>query len=138
MMRPPSLSLLSMCLAARSTPRFDYLLTSADGSPTSKQVQLNGRTLMASANGTLPQLDGLRAHGQSVKMPPLSFGFFVWPEANVKACYTERQLIDEKHAESFSAEGGPAAKPPSGHGSSKRSKGKAKEKGKQRKRGKKL
>jgi len=104
-----------------STPRLDYLLTAPDGQPSSRRINLNGRTLLADPNGSLPVLNGVRAHGRSISMPPLSFGFFVWPEANVKACFTERQLIDEKHAESFSLDGA---------GASKRSAGKAKAKAK--------
>ena len=68
-------------------------------------MDLNGRTLFAAANGSLPLLIGARARGRSVRLPPLSFGFFVWPEANVKPCYTERQLLDEKHAKSFDLAG---------------------------------
>jgi len=90
-----------------STPRFDYLLTASNGLPSSKLVALNGRTLLAQPNGSLPRLEGLRARGSSVLIPPLSFGFFVWPEANVKPCFTERQLVDEKHADSIRAGAGP-------------------------------
>ena len=80
--------------------RLDFLLTAtANGTSvddlSSTTIHLNHATrpLSARADGSLP-LDDLRgeaASGTLVSVPPLSYGFYVFPEAGVKVCLTSRQ-----------------------------------------------
>ena len=80
--------------------RLDFLLTAtANGTSvddlSSRTIHLNhaARPLSARPDGSLP-LDDLRgeaASGTLVSVPPLSYGFYVFPEAGVKVCLTSRQ-----------------------------------------------
>jgi hypothetical protein len=53
----------------------------------SLSIDLNGKTLFASPTGELPDLSPVEVDdGTAVSMAPLSYGFFVFPEANAAAC----------------------------------------------------
>ena len=84
-------------LAASSDPtgaatrRVDFLVT-ADGLA-STTVRLNGAVLRAAdVDGRIPELSGRPSSGREIVMPPLSYGFFVFPEAANSACMTPKQL----------------------------------------------
>jgi len=57
----------------------------------STSVLLNGRPLEPDASGGLPRLRSTRLKGPRVAVPPLSVGFYVFPEAGAKGCMTEKQ-----------------------------------------------
>ncbi len=68
-------------------PRFEYQLTAPGGNVSSLEIELNGKTLFASPTGELPDLNPVEVNDSpSVTMGPLSYGFFVFPEANAAAC----------------------------------------------------
>ena len=53
----------------------------------SRQVALNGKTLEMIDDHTLPQLVPIqRSASRGIKLPALTFGFFVFPDANATAC----------------------------------------------------
>ena len=53
----------------------------------SRQVALNGKTLKVIDDHTLPQLVPVQqSASQGIKLPALTFGFFVFPEANAATC----------------------------------------------------
>jgi heparanase 1 len=69
--------------------RHDYLLSSGDGTPTSATVALNGAVLGVAPDGSLPPLPPVEVVGPgapALTLPPLTFGFFVFPNASVAAC----------------------------------------------------
>ncbi len=69
------------------TPRLEYQLTAPGGNMSSLSIDLNGKTLFASPTGELPDLSPVEVDdGTAVSMAPLSYGFFVFPEANAAAC----------------------------------------------------
>ena len=74
------------------TPRYDYVLT-AD-SLRSRSVKLNGVTLQALPDGSIPSFEGEVHAGRNVKVPPLSASFHVFPEASNGACFTQKQQIE--------------------------------------------
>ena len=52
-----------------------------------RKVALNGKTLEMVDDHTLPQLVPVQqSASQGIKLPALTFGFFVFPEANATAC----------------------------------------------------
>ena len=57
----------------------------------SPDVLLNGHQLEPDASGALPRLRSTRVKGPHVRVAPLSVGFYVFPEAGVKSCMTEKQ-----------------------------------------------
>ena len=61
---------------ADETPRLEFVLTSADGTPQCSSALLNGKLLQAGPGGDLPNVlaEGVRAHGRRVRMPARSFG----------------------------------------------------------------
>eukprot|EP00967_Tisochrysis_lutea_P010673 scaffold12202_cov32-Tisochrysis_lutea.AAC.2 len=77
--------------------RLDFLLTSTDAGLRSPTIALNGVVLRVSANGSLPQMSPVRVNGSVIELPPLSFGFFVFPSAAARACLTPAQLARERH-----------------------------------------
>ena len=90
--------------------RIDYLLTSGEvvagtRSPSlaSRTVKLNGQLLRAGADGTIPPLEGEPTVGRVVRLPPLSYGFFVFPEARNSVCFTPRQLAEQRHEQKAAA-----------------------------------
>ena len=53
----------------------------------SRQVALNGKTLGMIDDHTLPPLVPVQqSASQGIKLQALTFGFFVFPEANATAC----------------------------------------------------
>ena len=62
------------------------------------QVHLNGHPLRAAEDGTLPELEGEPHAGTRVRLAPLSFGFFVFPEANNAVCLTPEQQAEHRRA----------------------------------------
>lgn len=66
-----------------------YLLTSYPGVLTSREVFLNGNLLELAdkKTGILPEMAPLKVpEGESVKVPPKSYGFVVLPDAGAGAC----------------------------------------------------
>ena len=61
-----------------------YVLTS--DSLTSSQIQLNGQVLHMVTETTLPSLKGVIQASGSIPLPPLSYGYLVFPDANASAC----------------------------------------------------
>lgn len=75
-------------------PRHDYLLTAPAASLTSSTVLLNGVALAVAADGQLPAMPPRvvsSTEASTVQLPPRSYGFFVWPQANAPACKTAEQ-----------------------------------------------
>uniref|UniRef100_A0A7S0J0R9 Uncharacterized protein n=2 Tax=Calcidiscus leptoporus TaxID=127549 RepID=A0A7S0J0R9_9EUKA len=70
----------------------------------SPSIALNGEVLTAFQNGTLPALPHVQANGSVIMLPPLSFGFFVFPEAAARPCFTELQMLKAKHKVAASAD----------------------------------
>ncbi len=62
-----------------------FLMTSSDGSLTTKEVMLNGRKLKLGTDNSLPDLAALKVK-QPMKMPSYSYGFYVIPDANMQQC----------------------------------------------------
>ena len=62
-----------------------YLVTSSDGSLTSKRVMLNSEVLEMRSNTTIPNFQALKVR-QPMKMPSYSYAFYVIPDAAVKSC----------------------------------------------------
>ena len=85
--------------------RLDFLLTSEVGGGSvlkslgSRTMLLNGAELRANSDGTVPALEGEPHAGRTVRVPPLSYGFFVWPEARNAACVTAEQRIEQRRTE---------------------------------------
>ena len=79
--------------------RYDYLVTSGSGGLSSRAVMLNGGELRANSDGSIPPLEGEPRAGRVVRLPPLSYGFFVWPEARNSACVTSDQRAEQRRAE---------------------------------------
>lgn len=74
---------------AMAGPRHDYLLTAPAASLTSSTVLLNGVALAVAADGQLPAMPPRvvpSTEASKVQLPPRSYGFFVWPQANAPAC----------------------------------------------------
>ena len=52
-----------------------------------RQVALNGKTLQLVDDHTLPELVPVQqSASQGIKLPALTFGFFVFPDAKAAAC----------------------------------------------------
>jgi len=62
-----------------------FLITSGDGSLTTKTVMLNGELLEMRSNTSLPSLSALNVN-QPMKMPSYSYAFYVIPDAAVDYC----------------------------------------------------
>ncbi|XP_065052879.1 heparanase-like [Rhopilema esculentum] len=62
-----------------------FLVTSSDGSLTSKSVMLNSEVLEMRSNTTIPNFQALKVR-QPMKMPSYSYAFYVIPDAAVKSC----------------------------------------------------
>jgi hypothetical protein len=86
------------------TERLDYLLTPTPAGLRAPFLALNGVTLRAAANGSLPPMPPVLANGSVVELPPLSFGFFVFPSAGARACLSPAQLARETRS-GFAGEG---------------------------------
>ncbi len=69
----------------QSKPIDQFLVTSSDGSLTTKQVLLNGKKLQLSADNAIPDLPASRVK-QPMKMPSYSYAFYVVPGANNEFC----------------------------------------------------
>jgi heparanase 1 len=68
-------------------PRLEYQLTAPGGNMSSANINLNGNTLFASDTGALPNLSPVQYDTNlPIMMGPLSYGYFVFPEANAPAC----------------------------------------------------
>lgn len=78
--------------------RLDYLLTPTPAGLRAPAIALNGVTLRAAADGSIPPMPPVHANGSVVELPPLSFGFFVFPSAGARACLTPAQLAREKRS----------------------------------------
>ena len=63
----------------------EYLVTSSNGKLTSKSVDLNGEELHLTSGQYVPKLHPVQREGP-LKLPPLSYSFYVIPLANVKQC----------------------------------------------------
>ena len=57
----------------------------------STSVRLNGLLLAVDSEGALPRLRPVRTRGAAIVARPLSVSFYVFPEAGVKGCMTEKQ-----------------------------------------------
>ena len=69
------------------SPRLEYQLTAPGGDVSSQQIELNGVVLTAQPDGSLPALTPIAVDdGAPITMYPLSYGFFVFPQANAPAC----------------------------------------------------
>ena len=62
------------------------------GSVASRTVDLNGKTLKMGADGRVPNLVGKKAHGREISVRPLSYGFYIFPEAANRECMTGKQM----------------------------------------------
>eukprot|EP00794_Sanderia_malayensis_P003354 gene3354-3843_t len=62
-----------------------FLMTSSDGSLTTKHVLLNGKKLQLGTDNTLPDLAASKVH-QPMKMPSYSYAFYVIPHAKMPQC----------------------------------------------------
>lgn len=62
-----------------------FLVTSGDGSLTTKTVMLNGEKLQMRSNTTLPNLSALSVE-QPMKIPSYSYAFYVIPDAGLEHC----------------------------------------------------
>jgi heparanase 1 len=70
-----------------ASPRLEYQLTAPEDNMASQNINLNGKTLFASEAGGLPDLSPVAVDdSSSVTMGPLSYGFFIFPDANAPAC----------------------------------------------------
>ena len=68
-------------------PRLEYQLTAPNGDMSSASIELNGVILTAHADGSLPNLSPLVVEdNEPITMAGLSYGMFVFPEANAAAC----------------------------------------------------
>lgn len=66
-------------------PRLEFVLTAPNGDLHSQQVLLNGHLL--DFNGTaLPQLIGIAGTTSDFVVPPQSYGFAVYSDADATAC----------------------------------------------------
>ena len=63
----------------------EYLMTPLNGNLTSSMVQLNGVTLQLNQDDTIPALNH-RQITQPFILPPLSYGFYVLPDAGHSKC----------------------------------------------------
>ena len=69
------------------SPRLEYQLTAPNGDMSSAGIELNGVVLTARADGSLPDLSpALVQDNDPITMAGLSYGMFVFPEANAGAC----------------------------------------------------
>jgi heparanase 1 len=68
-------------------PRYAYVLTAPGSNVLSREVQLNGQVLkMDEAPWELPTLAGEAATSEAFVVPPSSYGFAVYPNAQAPAC----------------------------------------------------
>jgi hypothetical protein len=68
-------------------PRLEYQLTAPNGVVSSTQIELNGRVLEASLDGDLPSLEPITVQDDvPITIAALSYGFFVFQEANAAGC----------------------------------------------------
>jgi heparanase 1 len=71
-----------------SSPRAEYVLTAPEGDMSSVNIELNGVVLNANPDGSLPSLSpNIVESNTPMTLPPLSYGFFVFPEAQAPACF---------------------------------------------------
>lgn len=69
-----------------------FLLEPATKNITTKSVKLNDNLLKLQANYKLPKLNPVQVK-QPFSVPPLTYGFFVIPDANAKACLTSISIV---------------------------------------------
>jgi len=68
-------------------PRYEHHLTAPDGNLSSDQIQLNGVTLQARSDGSLPSLNGLAVTTNTpITLAATSYAFISFPDANAPAC----------------------------------------------------
>ena len=85
---------------ASALRRVDFVLTPAsEPRLTSRRLRLNGKELLAGADGALPPLSGVAQQGEHIELPPRTFGFYVFPEAGVRACMPHEQQQRERERE---------------------------------------
>jgi len=68
------------------SPRQEYILTSPNGNIRSRSIDLNDKQLDYSTV-KLPTLDPKVVDSGSLEVPPLSYGYIVFPNANAAACH---------------------------------------------------
>jgi hypothetical protein len=68
--------------ASMNGERYTFSATQLDG----VAVQLNGKTLTAASDGSLPQISGVPARAGGVSLPPASITFLAFSEAANAAC----------------------------------------------------
>ena len=68
-------------------PRVDYVLTPPRGDLLSREMLLNGELLVLRDGGVLPDVPtGHTATKENFVVPPSSYGFAIYPNANAPAC----------------------------------------------------
>jgi heparanase 1 len=68
-------------------PRFEYIMESSDGDLLSREMHVNGVLLSMSPSGNLPTFPiAEEAKVENMIVPPSSYGFAVYPNANASAC----------------------------------------------------
>lgn len=88
--RPGGVTVLAINAGAKeqeiSVPQNGERYTLTAPQPDSAVVQLNGQTLQAGSDGSLPKMAGVAIKRGTLKLPPTSITFFVFPNANNNAC----------------------------------------------------
>ena len=68
-------------------PRQEYRLTAPGGNVSSTNIELNGVTLVPGPFGQLPPLNPIVVESNTyITLDPLSYAFFVFPDAAAPAC----------------------------------------------------
>ena len=58
-------------------------------------MRLNGVTLAANRDGSIPPVDGVPHAGRVLRVAPLSASLHVFPDAGNAACYTQQQQAEQ-------------------------------------------
>ena len=93
---PPGGAPPAQTAARRTSRRLDFRLTAPRGDLRARTLELNGEELRAGEGGSLPPLTHALADGEVVELPPSSFGFFVFPDAGARPCFTPAQLAKKE------------------------------------------